>query len=46
MGDKSPKAKQRDQQQKVAAKVKGAAATRSKQDAFGHAATPMLKGRK
>jgi hypothetical protein len=41
MGDKSPKAKQRDQKQKNAAKVEGAAQARSKQAGYSHIpATP------
>lgn len=36
MGDKSPKSKRRDQNQKNSAKTQGAAAARSKQDAQSH----------
>jgi hypothetical protein len=43
MGDKSPKSKQRSQQQKNAAKVQGAAEAKSKQDSHSHA--PLIPTR-
>lgn len=46
MGDKSPKSKQRDQQQKNAAKATGAAAAKSKQDAQSRAPLPNAKGKR
>lgn len=46
MGDKSPKAKQRDQKQKGIAKASDASAAKSKQDAQSRAPLPNLKGRK
>ena len=44
MGDRSPKSKQRDQQQKTAAKASGSAAAQSKQAAQSRA--PVLPGQK
>ena len=46
MGDKSPKAKQRDQKQKAATKASGAVQARTKQDGYSHPAAPTFKGRK
>ena len=46
MGDKSPKSKQRGQQQKNAAKVEGAAAAKSKQDSQSRAPQTSGKGKK
>ena len=48
MGDKSPKSKQRDQQQKLSAKTSDAAAAKAKQDAQSRAPLPGLgpKGRR
>jgi uncharacterized protein YheU (UPF0270 family) len=46
MGDKSPKSKQRDQQQKDAAKVSGAVTAKAKQDSQSRAPLPQSKGRK
>src|SRR5262245_21419246 len=43
MGDKSPKAKQRDQKQKDAAKAAGTAQARSKQDSYRQ--TPPIPGK-
>lgn len=37
MGDRSPRSKQRDQQQKNAAKTRAAAQAKSKQDGYGTA---------
>ena len=45
MGDKSPKSKHRDQQQKDAAKASGAAAVNAKQAAHSHAPLPGSKGK-
>lgn len=44
VGDKSPKSKQREQQQKKAAKTQGAAAAKSKQD--GQSRAPLSKGKR
>jgi uncharacterized protein YheU (UPF0270 family) len=46
MGDRSPKSKQRDQQQKNTAKATDAAAAKTKQDGQSRAPLPNLKGRK
>ena len=46
MGDKSPKAKQRDQKQKAVTKAQGTAQARTKQDGYSHPAAPTFKGRK
>lgn len=46
MGDKSPKSKQRDQQQRNAVKKAGVEAAKSKQDAQSHAPLSSLKGKK
>jgi len=46
MGDKSPKSKQRDQKQKEAAKIQGAAAAKSKQDSQSHIPQSTAKGKK
>ena len=43
MGDKSPKAKQRDQKQKDAARTEGAAQAKSKQDSYRQ--TPSIPGK-
>lgn len=43
MGDKSPKSKQRSDQQKKAASAEGAAAARSKQD--GQSRAPKIPGK-
>jgi hypothetical protein len=43
MGDKSPKAKQRGQKQKDAARVEGAAQAKSKQDSYRQ--TPSIPGK-
>ena len=43
MGDKSPKAKQRDQKQKDAARAEGAAKAKSKQDSYRQ--TPSIPGK-
>jgi len=43
MGDKSPKAKQRDQKQKDAARAEGAAQAKSKQDSYRQ--TPSIPGK-
>lgn len=44
MGDKSLKAKQRDQKQKDAAKIKSTAAAKSKQDSYSRPQQSMTKG--
>ena len=44
MGDKSPKAKQRQKEQKVADKAKDKASLAAKQ--AGHSAAPLPKGKK
>ena len=46
MGDKSPKSKQRDQKQREAAKVHGAAEAKSKQHSQSHAPQINPKGKK
>lgn len=46
MGDKSPKAKQRDQKQKNAAKATNVAQARVKQEGYSRPASPVLKGKK
>lgn len=46
MGDKSPKSKQRDEQQKNAAKAEGTAAAKSKQNSQSHVPQTPAKGRK
>lgn len=46
MGDKSPKAKQRGQKQKSAAKAASVTHARAKQDGFSHPAAPVFKGKK
>jgi len=46
MGDKSPKSKQRDQNQKHAAKAKGAAEAKSKQDNQSQVVQAIAKGKK
>ena len=46
MGDKSPKAKQRDQKQKNAARAEGAAQAKSKQDSYRRTAAMPGKGKK
>jgi hypothetical protein len=46
MGDKSLKAKQRDQKQKDAAKAGSAAAAKSKQDSYTRLQQPVTKGKK
>lgn len=46
MGDKSPKSKQRGQQQKTAAKATNAAQARVKQDSYSRPVSPVLKGKK
>ena len=43
MGDKSPKAKQRDQKQKNAARAENAAQAKSKQESFHQ--TPSIPGK-
>jgi len=43
MGDKSPKAKQRDRKQKDAARAEGAAQVKSKQDSYRQ--TPSIPGK-
>ena len=43
MGDKSPKAKQRDQKQKDAARTEGAVRAKSKQDSYRQ--TPSIPGK-
>jgi len=45
MGDKSHKAKQRDQKQKDAAKMKSTAAAKSKQDSYSRSQQSMAKGK-
>ena len=45
MGDKSLKAKQRDQKQKDAAKIKSTAAAKSKQDSYSRPQQPIAKGK-
>jgi len=45
MGDRSPKAKQKDQKQKDAAKKAGTASAKSKQDSQSYV-PPLPKGRK
>ena len=46
MGDKSQKAKQRDQRQKDAAKAQGVAVAKSKQDSQNRGPEVLGKGRK
>lgn len=46
MGDKSLKAKQRDQRQKNAVKTGSAVAAKSKQDSYRRAQPPAAKGTK
>ena len=46
MGDKSPKSKKREQQQKAANKQRTVAKARAKQDAQGNGPQPPVKGRK
>ena len=46
MGDRSPKSKQRDQQQKNAAKATDSAAAQSKQAGQSRAPLPAQKGKK
>lgn len=46
MGDKSLKAKQREQKQKDAAKAGSAAAARAKQDSYTRPQQPVAKGKK
>jgi hypothetical protein len=46
MGDRSPKSKQRDQRQKDAAKVQGAAQAKTKQAAYSATAAIGSKGKK
>lgn len=46
MGDKSPKAKQRDQKQKDTARVQGAAQAKSKQASYSQTSPLPGKGRK
>jgi hypothetical protein len=45
MGDKSLKAKQRDQKQKDAAKTESTAAAKSKQDSYRRSQPPVAKGK-
>ena len=45
MGDKSPKAKQRDQKQKAGAEAQGAAKAKAKQESHSHV-KPSVKGGK
>ena len=45
MGDKSPKAKQRDQKQKGAAKAGTAAQAKAKQDSYSRPQQPLAKGK-
>ena len=45
MGDKSPKAKQRDQKQKDAAKATSATQAKAKQDSYGRPAAFAPKGK-
>jgi hypothetical protein len=46
MGDKSPKSKQRGQQQKDLAKAEGAAGAKSKQDSQNRSPQTSAKGKK
>ena len=46
MGDKSPKSKQRSNQQKDAAKAEGAAAAKLKQDSYSRPSKTPVKGGK
>jgi hypothetical protein len=46
MGDKSLKAKQRDQKQKDATKRGSAAAAKSKQDSYRRSLSPVAQGKK
>jgi hypothetical protein len=46
MGDKSPKAKQRDQKQKDAARAEGAALAKSKQDSYRQTSSIPGKGKR
>lgn len=46
MGDKSLKAKQRDQKQKDTAKTKSTAAAKSKQDSYSRPQQPLAKGKR
>jgi len=46
MGDKSPKSKQRSQQQKDAAKATNAAQVKAKQEAYSRPVSPALKGKR
>ena len=46
MGDKSPKAKQRDQKQKDTAKAASATQAKAKQDSYGRPAALPPKGNK
>jgi len=46
MGDKSPKAKQRGQEQKDAAKAGNAAEAKSKQESYRRPQPPPAKGKK
>ena len=45
MGDKSLKAKQRDQKQKDAAKTRSTAAAKSEQDSYSRPQQPVVKGK-
>ena len=45
MGDRSPKSKHRDQKQKEAARERGAAAARAKQDSQAHTPAKLDKPR-
>lgn len=46
MGDKSPKAKQRDQKQKDSAKATNAGQAKAKQESYSHPVSPALKGKR
>jgi hypothetical protein len=46
MGDKSPKAKQRDQKQKDTARALGSAQAKAKQEGYSRPPLPTFKGKK